>query len=261
MKTLADLASEIFEMYKKSMVDLKRDKCYSIRLKPNRRLLGPISFWHLGEKFDDKSVPTIAFVGKTTWMDPEDYSELVKKEQVHDGRPEIKYFFGEALKWSQYWRTIKEIALAIYSKGTESLDFLDHIFITNLVKCNVYEEGVDSINITGYGFFTNCIDIFEKEIEIAAPSHVVFFTNDRYDELVDNLCFGYRKSDHKDVSDWNNKITITKRNLKNKTVYWWHRRFPKIGKPQMHFLRTRHPQGALKELTEEIINWIQKAKT
>lgn len=110
---MVDLASKIFEMYKKSMVDAKRDKCSAFRLKPNQKLLGPTSFWHLGAKFDDKSVPTITFVGKTTWMDPEDYSQLTKKETFYDGRQEINYFFGGGLKRYQYWRIIKDISREI----------------------------------------------------------------------------------------------------------------------------------------------------
>jgi len=255
---MADLASKIFKMYEKSMIEAKRDKCNAIRLKPSQKLLGPISFWHLGAKFDDKRVPTIAFVGKTTWMYPEDYSVLAEKETFYDGRQLINYFFGEALKRYQYWRIIKEISLATYSKEDESIDFLDHIFITNLVKCNVYDKNVGYKNITKYDFFANCMDVFEKEIEIAKPSHIIFFTNDGYDKLINNLCFGYGKNNHYDISDWNKRKTITKRDLRNKTVYWWHRRFPKSGKPQMHFLRTRHPQGAPKEFKEEIINWIQE---
>ena len=158
----------------------------------------------------------------------------------------------------------QKISLAIYPSINENLDFLDNIFITNLVKCNVFEKGVDSENITRYDFFSNCIDIFEKEIEIVKPSHIIFFTNDRYDKLIDNLCFGYGENNFQDISDWNNRKIITKRDLKIKDVYWWHRKFPKSGMQKMHFLRTRHPQGAPekeKEFTTEIINWIQKTTT
>ena len=207
---MTDLETKVFEMYEKSMADNKRNICNSIRRKPNQELLGPISFWHLGSKFDDKSIPTIAFVGKTTWMYPEDYSVLEKKETFYDGRQWINYFFGEALKTYQYWRIIKKISLATYSKEDESNDFLDHIFITNLVKCNVYDKNVSYKNITKYDFFANCIDVFEKEIEIAKPSHIIFFTNDGYDKLINNLCFGYGKNNHYDISDWNKNYNKTR---------------------------------------------------
>jgi hypothetical protein len=251
---MANLVANIFKMYKESMDAIHCKKC-NVGLKNDQRLLGPISFWHLREKFEDKSVPTIAFVGKTTWMDPKDYSELEKKETIHDGRPETIKFFGEGLKRCQYWRTIKEISSAIYS-NKKGIDFLDHVFITNLAKCNVFEKEAESNNLTGYNVFSNCIDIFEKEIMITKPSHVVLFTNDYYDQLINNLDFGYGKNNYSDI--YNYRKAITNRELKNKSVCWWHRRFPKIGKSQMQFLRTRHPQGAPSELKNEIINWIQE---
>jgi hypothetical protein len=250
---MVNLVSNLFEMYKESMDAMHCKNC-NVGLKKDHRLLGPISFWHLGEKFEDKSVSTITFVGKTTWMDPEDYSKLEKKETIYDGRPETIKFFGEGLKRCQYWRTIKEISSAIYFT-LKGLNFLSHVFITNLAKCNAFEKEAESNNLTGYNVFSNCIDIFEKEIMITKPSHIVFFTNDYYDKLINNLDFGYGKNNYSDIRNY--RKAITKRDLKNKSVCWWHRRFPKNGKAQMHFLRTRHPQGAPREFKKEIIKWIQ----
>jgi hypothetical protein len=255
---LACMADRLFEMYNSLIIEKTRATKCRETLKSRQLLLGPISFWYLGKKFDDKNLPTLAFVGKTTWMDPGDYSCIDKKETIYDGRPETIKFFGEGQKRCQYWRIIKEITSAIYPNRDENMEFLDRVFITNLVKCNVFEKGATSNNLTGFKVFANCIDIFEKEIEITKPSHVIFFTNDYYDQLIEKMDFGFGKNNFIDV--YNDKKTITTRELKHKSVCWWHRRYPKTGKTQMQFLRTRHPQGAPRELKTEIISWIQETK-
>ncbi len=245
-------------MYKRELIETRMQRCKGITLNPNQKLLGPISFWHLGSKFYEKNLPTIAFVGKTTWMDSEDYSKLTKIGPIYDGSQDINYFFGPNIGRYRYWSAIKKICQEIYSKENGELSFLDNVFITNLVKCNVYEKGVDSRNITGYDHFSNCIDIFEKEIGIVKPSHIIFFTNTYYDDLISRLSFGYRKNE--DQYPWTSDKSrqITKRDLKTKDVCWWHRRFFESGKADLNFLRTRHPQGAPRELTEEIVKWIKK---
>lgn len=257
---MENFESKLFDSYKHKITDARITKCKANKLKPKQELLGPISFWHLGSNFSDKSLPTLAFVGKTTWMDSEDYSKLPKIGPIYDGRKEINYFFGPDIWRYKYWLTIKKICQEIYSKENNDLSFLDNVFITNLVKCNVNKKGVDSKNITGYDYFSNCIDIFEKEIEIVKPSHIIFFTNSQYDDLISNLSFGFEKNRHQDFSTKEHRKEITQRNLKNKDVCWWHRRFYEIGKLEMNFLRTRHPQGAPKELANEIINWVNSTK-
>jgi hypothetical protein len=238
------------------MIEKTRGTKCKDTLKPSQAILGPISFWHLGEKFADKNLPTIAFVGKTTWMDPNDYSKLATKERIYDGRPETIEFFGEGLKRCQYWRIIKEVSTAIYPNKEENMEFLDRVFITNLAKCNIFEKGATSNNLTGYKVFANCIDIFEKEIEIIKPSHIIFFTNNYYDKLIEELDFGFGKNNFIDV--YNDEKRITNKELKHKSVCWWHRYYNETGKNQMHLLRTRHPQGAPAELKDEIIKWIRK---
>ena len=63
------MKNRIFEMYNIELTKSQCSNCKNIKLKDGRKKLGPISFWHLGNKFSDKKNPTIAFVGKTKWMD------------------------------------------------------------------------------------------------------------------------------------------------------------------------------------------------
>ena len=101
----------------------------------------------------------------------------------------------------------------------------------------------------------NCIEIFEEEIKALQPTHIIFFTGRGYDSYINRLNFGYANSP-KDIT-----AQTYKKEIKNKSsVWWWHRKFSENGKLSMHFLRTRHPQGAPKELVDEIVKWIKKQK-
>jgi len=256
-----ELEKEVFEMYRNTMKDKHCRRCYEMAKNEERTLNPPISFWNLGTNFGDKSKPRIAFVGKTSWMSPDDIETFGKKiGPIYDIRRATDYFFGNDIKRYRYWRAIKKISQKVHSTKQDPLEFLENIFITNLVKCNFLECQDSYENITGFEYFSNCLDIFEKEIEIVKPSHVIFFTNDYYDSLVDDLHFGYEDSDceWEDLSSKYHRKQVSQRAIKNKNVSWWHRVFREGGTPKMHFLRTRHPQGAPAEFEDEIVHWIRK---
>jgi hypothetical protein len=252
---MSNLKERLFEMYDEELNSQRCDKCLRLKLKPGRKKLGPISFWHLGSKFFDKRFPTIAFVGKTTWMNEDDYDSLPKNGRVYDGTSIAEDFFTR-LKEFQYWQVIDSISKVVRSKADSAVNFLDHIFVTNLVKCNVCDQKARSTNVTGKAFYRNCIDVFEKEIEVTKPSHIVFFAGAGYDNLIGDLRFGYRRDEYWDEENDRYRQPITKRNLRNREVWWWHRVFQQEGKPTLQFLRTRHPQGAPEELKDKIIKWI-----
>ena len=204
---------------------------------------------------EKKDSPSIAFVGKTSWMDSDDYDELLNNGEISDARAKGIDFLKKPTGY-RFWSAIIKISKQF--DANESVNF-PHIFITNLVKCNVFEKGVDSKNITLEKYFYQCEDIFESEIKIINPSHIVFFTNDKYDDIIDNFNFWYKEGDYVDASDWNHEELVPKKDMEYKKVYWWHRKFPKKGKATLQFLRTRHPLGAPFGLEKKIINWIRES--
>ena len=194
-----------------------------------------------------------AFVGKTTWVKEEDLGDEDKIGSVHKVW-DANYYYGEnASADRQYWNVIKNVSTEVHNLPSNKLDFLNYIFVTNLVKCNIDDKRKKSSNVTPKVYFRNCMDIFEKEIMIVKPSHVILFTGVNYDDLIDTLTFGYNKKHIYDVTDDEYKKTIN-----DKNVWWWHRIYEdKASKLQL--LRTRHPQGATSGFTCELVNWITRA--
>lgn len=245
---------DVFEMYKKKINDAHCEKCngeLDNKLPNGHKRCPPQSFWNIGSNLVNKTKPRLTFVGKTSWNTPEDLENDEK-----DPFP-ISYcgyvardFFNELGRF-RYWHDIRYI--------THELNLeLEDIAITNLVKCNIYDENDknDSFNKTPPAYFEQCVDIFEEEMKIIRPTHIVFFTGDNYDYLIDGLRFWF-KGPNCTYHDHPKEEKEYKRKIKGKAVCWWHRTFYKDNKPKMHFLRTRHPQGAKLEVREEIIKWVK----
>jgi hypothetical protein len=250
------LEKNLFEMYKQVINGAHCKACYERDKSEKRNRNPPASFWNLGDYFADKTKPRIAFVGKSMWLTRENLERDCERiEPVYDIRFLAPEFYVPPSRGYRYWKCIKNVSDKVYSTEKDGLDFLKNIFITNLVKCNVV--GNNYRDKTDFEYYKNCIDIFEKEIEIVAPSHVIFFTGDSFDSLMEKLRFGYGESDWKDCSskDCIRQITARKK-VKRKSVHWWHRTFYRDGRPSMHFLRTNHPQGTPEEFDSEIVNWI-----
>ena len=95
--------------------------------------------------------------------------------------------------------------------------------------------------------FENCGDIFEEEIKIIKPTHILFLTNRDYDDIIKKMNFGYSKKSHEDI------IYSKKR---------WHRAFYKNGKIEMQFLRIRHPGRAPKRLRLQniVTDWVNNSQ-
>jgi hypothetical protein len=257
------LENRVFEMYRKTINDGHCRGCYERDISEKRMRNPPASFWYLGDNFADETKPRIAFVGKTMWLTRDDLSEFEKNGPIYDVRDRTPLFYtADFVRGYRYWKCIQNVSERVYSIGKEEreLVFLENIFITNIAKCDVIKDENDYRDVTDFEYYKNCIDIFEKEIEITKPSHIIFFTNNYFDPLIEKLRFGYRDPDWKDFTtkDCRRQIT-TRKDVKRGSVCWWHRGFYKDGKPSMHFLRTNHPQGTPKEFDDEIVNWIARA--
>ncbi len=224
------LEKDLFEMYEQVINGVHCNACHERDKSEKRNRNPPASFWNLGDNFADKTKPRIAFVGKSTWLSRENLEKACEKvEPVYDPRIMIPEFYIPPSRGYRYWKCIKNISDKVYSTRKDNLDFLENVFITNLVKCNVI--GKDFRDITDFEYYRNCIDIFEKEIEIVKPSHVIFVTNDYFDSLIEKLRFGYGDSEWKDYT-----AKDYRKEIGNKSVCWWHRTFYRDGKQNMHFL-------------------------
>lgn len=242
--------SKIFELYKQWITDSNCKNCqkHDINLDPSRDRVGPISFFHAGKNMtNDNQSPRIAFVGKASRNSKEDVEGMQKINNVIDLSDFGRDTYNEEYK-SQYWNFIKKI--------TKDLNLsLDDIAITNLVKCNIYDNKTNtSRNITPPFYYEQCIKLFEKEIIALQPTHIVLFTRWGYDYLLEDLTFGY--SVFKDIRDEDYKKKI-KKDKGYFSPAWWHRNF---GDEKMHMLRTRHPERCPLPLVDAIVEWVKSTK-
>ena len=216
------------------------------------QLHGPLSFFNIGEEFEHDRYGVV-FAGKTHWYDKTQVEELkfLGASKFRDCRDDGTVMF--LTRHSGFWGYIQDIAKQLYPEEGSEAELLNHISITNVTKCNT---SVDYRDTTPYHLTENCIEIFEEEIKALRPKHIILFTGTGYDPYIDKLSFGYVISP-KDIT----KRTY-KKEIKNRySVWWWHREFYESSKVRMHFLRTRHPQGAPREFVDEIVKWIKKEKS
>jgi len=230
----------------------KGDKCKACKeycREKGLELHGPLSFFNIGEKFEHDR-HRVVFVGKNHWYDKTQVEELefLDPSRFRDCRDDGAVAF--LTRQSRFWGYIQDIAKQLYLEEGNEARLLDHISITNITKCNT---SLDYRDTTPYCMTDNCVEVFEEEIKALRPKHIIFFTGRGYDSYIDKLSFGYAISP-KDITKRTYKKEIENQYL----VWWWHREFFESDKVTMHLLRTRHPQGAPKELINEIVKWIKK---
>jgi hypothetical protein len=216
-------------------------------------LHGPLSFFNIGKEFEMDRYG-IVFVGKTTWYSKSDVEELkFLYSKFRDCRNDCREMFEDCR--SRFWGCIRDIAEQLYPEGGNDVNrLLNHIAITNLTKCNTTLNYPDT---TPYQLTENCIEIFEQEIKALQPKHIIFFTGTGYDRYISGLKFGH--DSYHDMTVPTDKREITDRKeVRNKCVWWWHRKFYENDEMRMHFLRTRHPQGAPREFVDEIVKWVKE---
>jgi len=245
-----ELETKIFDEYKQwiSSGNCQNCKNHDKELPSNRERIGPLSFFHIGNNFSEKTNPIrLCFVGKASRYQRKKLDEEPFRDGIHDVRDYGKYAYEN--ESYAYWNFIRRI--------TKGLNLsLDDIAITNLVKCHIYDNKTNTKrNITSTYYYEQCIKLFEKEIIAIQPTHMVLFTKWGYDYLLKDLTFGY--SDFKDIYDDDFEKSIKKKTGESQKYCWWHRNF---SNGKMHMLRTRHPQGAYSELVDAIVEWIKFTK-
>ncbi len=238
-------------MYRKEWKTKKNNYCELCKnsVKGNR-LAGPFSFFHIGSKFE-KDKYKIVFVGKNCWYDKNDFKKMTKGKPFADATEKGRNsLLGDENKGSVYWKRIKAIIEEVYG----SLDGgIENIAITNIIKCNTSAEEDTHRDTTPKEIRTRCAEksrIFEKEIKILNPKHIIFFTGPRgsYDRYIESFNFGFKlnKNGRKTRKD-------------NGKLIWWEREFVK-NRGKIKVLRTSHPQGQhKKKFVNEIVDWIKKS--
>lgn len=244
---------EIFDMYIKEKVGCDKGNEYCKHCQHNKKLAGPVSFFHIGSLFK-KDKYKIVFVGKNSWYDKDGYQEerYAKgcfADARETGRDSINGF-GKYKINSPYWGYIRHITEKLYGNIR---DGVEHIAVTNIVKCNTTGEKDDYADDTPNDIINNCINfgIFEKEIQIMKPKHIIFLTGIDYDEAIENFNFGCSKI-----------IEGRKTRLDNGKIVRWTRKLYHNGKLKYSVLRTSHPQYKNKKIfTRNIIDWIKATET
>ena len=216
----------------------------------NVELLKPLSAWIVGNNFDDQS-KRILFVGKTGRGPGKD-----KNKYFYPGYKDKEHYcidvFQDSRKelWpdkTDFWRVISNACYKIFSqKSIPKNKLIEHIAITNLIKCNCGNGACATKHIEprakGEYMGYNCIsylDIFRREISIINPTHIVFLTGANYDTYI------------KDSFD---TITI---NPNDKIDEEFNKRWKGKGtiggiSHEIKLLRIRHPERATTEIKNKL---------
>lgn len=246
---MSNVKSQIFELYKSNIKSGYCSTCKKYANSKKETKVGPQSIFHIGKNKDEKHV---VFVGKNSWNSTE---YLISEDKIGELIDTSEFgkeaYIDDENYNSAYWKYIRFIT----KKSGLSLE---NISITNLAKCNIYDHKTNTYqNISDDFYFECCIEIFEKEIELLEPTHIICFTGAGYDHLIKKLTFGFDEPEIKDDMpfDENHKKNIKKKDGTTNKVWWWQRQYSN-GDNKIHLLRTRHPQGAPSGLKDDIVKWI-----
>ena len=103
--------------------------------------------------------------------------------------------------------------------------------------------------ITPNELFENYTRIFQREVEIVRPTHLIFFTNTYFDDILSSLKF---KFVDKSYEIENKSIDIGDK----REIPFLHSVYTYKSKLIMRLLRTRHPQGTSLKFDNKIAEWI-----
>jgi len=238
------MKNKIFEMYDKEKYN---ENCRFCKKFEKDKLAGIISIFHVGSNFE-KDKYRIVFVGKNTFYSKKDFEAEANGKHFADvtqtGRDSIR---GEGIK-SSYWSYIRAIIAKLYDKERFE-DAIENISLTNIIKCNTTGEDGDYRDKTPKEIIDSCLKsrIFEKEIKILKPKHIVFFTGKYYDDYLNRINLGDKIRDKGDKTIDNGKIVL------------WERDFL-FQKEKIKVLRISHPQGKHKEaFVDAVVSWIKNS--
>ncbi len=178
------IKEKIFNMYDEEKVGCQVNEYCKFCKKNYKELAGPISFFHIGSNFENDRYK-IVFVGKNSWYDVDGFKRDKVKGKCYanatkNGRDSI---MRENNRHSNYWGYMRDIIKELYGNVEKGME---NIACTNIIKCNTNGEKNVYSDRTPNDIKDNCIasGIFEKEIEIMSPKHVIFLTGEKYDKYI-----------------------------------------------------------------------------
>jgi hypothetical protein len=248
------LGRRIFDMYDEEKIGCQINEYCSCckNSEVALKLAGPISFFHIGLNFENDQ-HKIVFVGKNTWYDingfKRDKVKIKGKCYANATKNGLSSLKREKNTHSNYWGYIIDIIKELYGNVETGME---NIACTNIIKCNTTGEDGKADDKTPKEIRDSCVDsgIFQKEIEIMKPKHIIFLTGTDYDDAIKNFDFGCSKV-----------IDGRKTRLNDGKIVKWPRELYHNGKLKYHILRTSHPQGKNKEaFISNIIDWINNTK-
>lgn len=173
------------------------------------RIKHPLLPWIVGSKYADES-NRILFIGKPHRGMP----GTVLASGIIDPTLAVDSLW---LSGWPYWSYTREIAERMYGP-----DALDHIALTNIVKCTNTgaEDGSPSADDTSYEMADRCVrrlGALWREIDVLKPHSIVFYTFGLYRKLLRDLPFAIEPS-IREVTPIDHTV-----GCRNKRLGWWER--------------------------------------
>lgn len=222
----------------KELIDFYKDMKFSQnsvcqRCRSNTRALShPVSAWLVGNNFYNHE-KRVLFVGKNARNEP---GRLC-------GDFICAYEMGRNL-WNDmqwpYWSYTRAIAGAVYGS-----DSIENIAFTNIVKCN-NSGGKDTTSEYTKNCCINELKVIYNEIKIIEPTHIVFYTADKYDENIFSIFDAFKiKSDL--------RISVGKKEMP------WLEAEVLLDEKKLHILRIGHPERMkMSDYVTCVSEWIQR---
>ena len=219
----------ILDMYEKEqpgkcqLCQMCKEKCKrnNLNLLPN-----PTGVWFVGNNYS-RQKKRVVFVGKTAIGQP-------GGQDSFDGSR--TYLWPTNHKYnSMFWLYTYRISKIVFHSEEP-----EDIAMTNLIKCNTgSDKDITNDDIKSYCIQQN--QFIKKELKILLPTHIIFYTHRFYDNFLKYVF---------DNSNFENVRAINKFDMP------WGEGIGYIGDNKMHFLRTRHPQGAKTDFVQHVSDWI-----
>lgn len=192
----------------------------------------PVSAWCVGNHFYEHE-KRVLFVGKTARSDPGNVY-VSYRTAFHDTR-ELLW----KMSWA-YWNYTGGITEALYGE-----DSPEYIAFTNMVKCNDSPD----IDTTSELVKRNCVcrlKVLSHEIDVIKPTHIVFYTNRDYDNVLPEAFDDFRV-----LKDDN--VRVGQRSMP------WMEASGSIGESGYQILRIGHPQYKKRdEFIRLVCNWVNE---
>lgn len=207
----------------------------------------PLLPWYIGSRFSETS-ERIVFVGKTH---RDDLSARSRHDRYQDRSGEVE---GDHGYWNgswAFWSYTKAIIERVYG---ESVDSLQRVAITNLVKC----ASTANVDRTTPGMIDECvrnIGVIWRELAKLEARNIVFYTYHLYPSSLENPPISNQ------CLNVNGSNIDTMVDCGAKQIGFWERECLTEWHPNVRILVTSHPGTKKKDdFVDRIAGWIADSK-